>query len=262
MSLLISTVLSGSRNRLAPLVDAPCTMPGIDAAVLGLDDEHVAAVALGDDLILQVFRGLLAAQVRLERAAQPRALLAQALANELQLGARVDRRPRPTGRSCRATCAVSPLNDAAPPLAALEQRERVRRAADGRRALRRPNRETRRAPAAAAASSARPSTASAARICGSSARRAQRKQAVARRDTASVSRRGGQPAAPLSAGRSDGASRASRSSPIGVNAKPRDGLDDAIEFEGPQGARLHRRGTLNPSAWTGHDSASFRRQQG
>ena len=30
MSLLISTVLSGSRNRLAPLVDAPCTMPGID----------------------------------------------------------------------------------------------------------------------------------------------------------------------------------------------------------------------------------------
>ena len=29
MSLLISTVLSGSRNRLAPLVDAPCTMPGM-----------------------------------------------------------------------------------------------------------------------------------------------------------------------------------------------------------------------------------------
>ena len=29
MSLLISTVLSGSRNRLAPLVDVPCTMPGM-----------------------------------------------------------------------------------------------------------------------------------------------------------------------------------------------------------------------------------------
>ena len=29
MSLLISTVLSGSRNRLAPLVDAPWTMPGM-----------------------------------------------------------------------------------------------------------------------------------------------------------------------------------------------------------------------------------------
>ena len=30
MSLLISTVLSGSRNRLAPLPELPCTMPGID----------------------------------------------------------------------------------------------------------------------------------------------------------------------------------------------------------------------------------------
>ena len=29
ISLLISTVLRGSRNRLAPLVDVPCTMPGI-----------------------------------------------------------------------------------------------------------------------------------------------------------------------------------------------------------------------------------------
>ena len=31
MSLLISTVLSGSRKRLAPLPELPCTMPGIDA---------------------------------------------------------------------------------------------------------------------------------------------------------------------------------------------------------------------------------------
>ena len=30
MSLLISTVLSGSRNRLAPLVEDPCTIPGIE----------------------------------------------------------------------------------------------------------------------------------------------------------------------------------------------------------------------------------------
>ena len=30
MSLLISTVLSGSRKRLAPLPELPCTMPGID----------------------------------------------------------------------------------------------------------------------------------------------------------------------------------------------------------------------------------------
>ena len=56
-------------------------MPGMRAAVLGLDEEHVAAVPLGDDLILQILRGVLAAQVRLERAAQPRALLAEAIAN-------------------------------------------------------------------------------------------------------------------------------------------------------------------------------------
>ena len=67
MSLLISTVLSGSRNRLAPLVDAPCTMPGMPLRCSALHDEHVAAVALGDDLILQVLRRVLAAQVRLER---------------------------------------------------------------------------------------------------------------------------------------------------------------------------------------------------
>ncbi len=49
-------------------------------AVLGPHDQHEAAVALGDDLILQVLRRLAAAQVRLERAAQPRSLLAQAVA--------------------------------------------------------------------------------------------------------------------------------------------------------------------------------------
>jgi hypothetical protein len=44
--------------------------PGYRAAVLGTHDEHVAAVAVGDDLLLQVFGGVLAAQVGLERAAQ------------------------------------------------------------------------------------------------------------------------------------------------------------------------------------------------
>ena len=39
MSLLISTVLSGSRNRLAPLVDAPCTMPGM-ALRVGVSDSR------------------------------------------------------------------------------------------------------------------------------------------------------------------------------------------------------------------------------
>ena len=101
MSLLISTVLSGSRNRLAPLVDAPCTMPGIDAAVLGLDDEHVAAVPLGDDLILQILRGFLAAQIRLERAAEARPLLPQPVANRASAPGSHRRRRRRTDRSCR-----------------------------------------------------------------------------------------------------------------------------------------------------------------
>ena len=53
--------------------------------VFRADDEHVAPVAVGDDLLLQVFRRVLAAQVGLERPAQPRALLAQAIAQALQL---------------------------------------------------------------------------------------------------------------------------------------------------------------------------------
>ncbi len=82
-------MLSGSRYRLAPLVDAPWTMPGIPLRCSVLHDEHVAAVALGDDLFLQILRGVFPAQIRLERATQPRALLAQAIANQLQLRARV-----------------------------------------------------------------------------------------------------------------------------------------------------------------------------
>ena len=58
-------------------------------AMLCLDDEHVAAVAIADDLILQVFRRLFSAQVRLERGAQPRALFAKLRAQSRQLGARV-----------------------------------------------------------------------------------------------------------------------------------------------------------------------------
>ena len=64
-------------------------MPGMADAVLGAHDEHVAAVAVGDDLVLQVLRRVLAAQVRLERAPQARPLLAQAVAHRLQLGAGV-----------------------------------------------------------------------------------------------------------------------------------------------------------------------------
>ncbi len=64
-------------------------MPGIDDPMLGLDDEHVAAVAIADDLILQISRRVLAAQIRFERRAQPRSLLAQLRAQARQLGAGV-----------------------------------------------------------------------------------------------------------------------------------------------------------------------------
>ena len=48
--------------------------------VLGLHQQHEAPVALGDDLVLEVFRRLLAAQVRLERAPQSRPLFPQPIA--------------------------------------------------------------------------------------------------------------------------------------------------------------------------------------
>ena len=54
-------------------------------AVFGPDDQHVPAMPVGDDLLLQVFRRVLAAQVGLERAAQPRPLPPQALPDPPQL---------------------------------------------------------------------------------------------------------------------------------------------------------------------------------
>ena len=208
------------------------------AAVLGLDDEHVAAVPLGDDLVLQVLRRLLAAQVRLERAAQARALLPQPIANQLQLRARVDRRRRRTGRSCRATCADLALERRGAAARRLEQRERARRAADGRRATRPPSRETRPAPAAAAASSARPSTASAARICGRSLDARSGNSALRGEVPRGFGRGGEQLRHLLRVGR-----RREPRQPLVAHRRQReaaDGLDDAIEFEGPQGSRLHR----------------------
>ncbi len=58
-------------------------------AVFGANDQHVAAVSIGHDLLLQVLRGVLAAQIGLERPAQPRALLAQPVPDPPQLAARI-----------------------------------------------------------------------------------------------------------------------------------------------------------------------------
>ena len=101
MSLLISTVADGSRNRLAPLAELPCTMPGHVAAMLGAHHQHVAAVALGDDLLLQILRRVLAAHELIERRAQPLPLLPEPSRIAPQRGAgvvehlarRIDRMP-------------------------------------------------------------------------------------------------------------------------------------------------------------------------
>jgi len=63
--------------------------PGDGRPVLGADDQHVAAVAVGDDLVLQVAGGVAPPEVRLERAAQAGPLAAQAVTDRSQLGARV-----------------------------------------------------------------------------------------------------------------------------------------------------------------------------
>ena len=219
MSLLISTVLSGSRNRLAPLVDAPCTMPGIAAAVLGLDDEHVAAVALGDDLILQVLRGVLAAQVRLERAAQPRALLAQPLANALQLRAGVvdDVAGRVDLLAHLRDLALERRGAAA---GRFEQRERS--AARAGSPARDSSTESRNAASASSRSGFERAPFDGQRVedLRQIADARSGNSAVAPRDTAPF-RSSPRAAARPSADRSTAASRASRSSPIGVSAKPR-----------------------------------------
>ena len=137
-------------------------------AVLGAHDQHVAAVAIGDDLLLQVLRGVLAAQVRLERAAQPRPLLAQPIANALQLRARVV-----DDLAGRVDLAAD-VGDLA-----LERRRRRRQSRAGSETCRgrggraaqvaRSRRGSRPAPGAGSGSSARPSTASASRIASRSA---------------------------------------------------------------------------------------------
>ncbi|HYC22031.1 MAG TPA: hypothetical protein VEI94_04980 [Candidatus Bathyarchaeia archaeon] len=58
-------------------------------SLLGLHHEHVAAGALGDDLLLQMLRRVLAAQIRFEGRPQAAALLPKAIADDPELGARV-----------------------------------------------------------------------------------------------------------------------------------------------------------------------------
>ena len=209
---------------------------GNPAAMLGLHEEHVAAVPFRDDLVLQILRGVLAAQVRLERASQARALLAQPLPNELQLGARmvddITRRVDLVARLRRL--AFERLGAAA---RGFEQRKRSRRASDSsprfvdrieKRSEREQAERFERAPFNGQ--------------CGQNLRQiggcAQRERPVGddvpRRlarsrlklgDLVGVGRR---PQVPEALG------------PHGRESKVFDGVDDPIEFEGAQGAWLHR----------------------
>ena len=203
---------------------------GDRGAVLGADDEHVAAVAIGDDLLLQVLRRVLAAQVRLERAAQARALLAQAVAQALQLRARivddlaggVDL-ARGRRRSRARTTAAS--DDPAPSRGNAARWRRMpetvasigREEGGERRAVQRLERRVRRRRAPRGSPRARP-----ARAAGS--RRCRRGSARFRRSSAR--------AAATARGSSDGMQRGQ---PLGARRRlrePADGLDNPIEFEG------------------------------
>ena len=237
MSLLISTVLSGSRNRLAPLPELPCTMPGIAVAVLGPDDEHVAAVAIGDDLLLQVLRRVLAAQVRLERSAQPRALLAQPVPDAPQLRTRVvhhlARRidlaadvgdlaleRRGARRRSRAGAGTAPRARRIARATSLDRSEKVGEREQLQRLRARGPRP-------------RATSRIASRSVGRAERRAwlsaRKRDRLGRRRKRGATARGSverlQPREPLAARRGQ--------------REAADRLDDAIEFEGPQGACMH-----------------------
>ncbi len=58
-------------------------------AMFGANHEHVAPVAVRHDLLLEILRRVLAAEVRFQRSAQPRPLLPQPLPDRLQRRARI-----------------------------------------------------------------------------------------------------------------------------------------------------------------------------
>ncbi len=218
MSLLISTVSSGSTNRLAPLAEPPCTMPGIACAMLGAHHQHVAAVAVGDDLVLQVLRRVAPAQnassvvrsfVRCLRsrsriAGQRRAGVVGDVAARLDLAAHVGNLVR---------------NEATPPTSALEHRKRGAEPPDRRCASARstPGNRTGRAAAAARARDRRRSAPSRMPSRSAGARSGNPGWSARKRVPSVVARCAAMTSAGV--GRAD-AARASSSRPSGVTARP------------------------------------------
>ena len=218
MSLLISTVSSGSTNRLAPLAEPPCTMPGIAAAVLGAHHQHVAAVAVGDDLLLQVLRRVASAQERRRAWSAASRFCLRSRSRMLASAGLALSATSPDGSILRRTSAISPLNDAT-----------VRPAAAGSETARRPIRDGAarlldRFEVVGQAEQAQrleraALDASASRIVLEVGRRAQRK---ARDDRPGSACPRSSPAArrPRAAASVSGCSSASRSRPVGVTARP------------------------------------------
>ena len=218
------------------------------AAVLGLHEQHVAAVALGDDLILQVLRRLLAAQVRLERAAQPRLLLAQPIADQPQLRARVvDDLARRVDLLAHLRRLALERRGAGG--GGVEQRKRSRRAADAGARLVDRVEKRRRAPAAAAIRARALRRASAARICGSSldARSGKRPWAATNRTVSVVAACH----CATCCGSMDGASRDRRSAPIGVSAKSVTASTIRSNSRARRALGCMRRGTSDSTVQTG-----------
>ena len=89
MSLLISTVLRGSRKRLAPLPELPWTMPGIEPRCSARTTSTYRPLRSVTICCWRYFAVSLSAQVGLERPSQPRPLLPQPIPDTPQLRARV-----------------------------------------------------------------------------------------------------------------------------------------------------------------------------
>ena len=83
--------------------------------MLGLHQQHVAAVALGDDLVLQVLRRVLAAQVRVQRLAQLGPLPSQADRESTPMRGSRRSTTSPDGAMAWRTAVISCVNVAVPP---------------------------------------------------------------------------------------------------------------------------------------------------
>ena len=204
-------------------------------AVLGFDDEHVAAVALGDHLVLQVLGRVPSAEERLERAAQPSALLAQTLTDRRQLRARVV--DDLAGRIDRGAGLGGFVLERRRGVAdGREARKRARRAADGRAGL--VNRvEKRRQREQAQRFERAPLDRERSQYVRQRVARAQREPGACRQ----VARRLARVRQPLGDFLPVGRRRELRQTLCAHrrHGKRLDGFDDPVELEGPKGAWLH-----------------------